>query len=209
MLNIIIGPMCAGKTSSLLDTYNSFEGRKVIIDYELELDGSSKCYNGVVTTHDNITAPCVKAKHLNDTLNIYNQAGNFQISNEYFHEYSRTDAPEMYIMHDSIINSEAIFINEAQFFPDLFEFVLRFLDKKIYIYGLDGDFQQNKMGQILDLIPHCDSVVKLKSKCTCGNPAIFTFRDSPEQEQYLPNATYIPLCRACYSIKKNKNNFYE
>ena len=207
MLDIIIGPMCAGKTSRLLETYNSFAGRKVIIDYEL--DGSIKCYNGLVTTHDNITAPCIKAKHLNDTLNIYNQSGNFQISNEYFREYSRTDAPEMHVMHDSIINSEAIFINEAQFFPDLFEFVLRFLDKKIYIYGLDGDFQQNKMGQILDLIPHCDSVVKLTSKCTCGNPAIFTFRDSPEKEQYVPNATYIPLCRACYLIKKNKNYFYE
>ncbi len=200
MLNIIIGPMCAGKTSSLLDTYNSFSGRKVIIDYET--GESSKCYNGIVNTHDNVTAPCLKTKHLKDTLNIYNQDGNFQMSNEYFREYKRTDAPEMYVIHDAVMNSEAIFINEAQFFPDLFDFVLGFLDKKIYIYGLDGDFQQNKMGQILDLIPHCDSVVKLKSRCVCGNPAIFTFRDSPEKEQYLPNASYIPLCRACYLIKK-------
>ena len=207
MLNIIIGPMCAGKTSNLLETYNSFAGRKVIIDYET--GGAIKCYHGTIHTHDNITAPCLKTKHLKDTLNIYNQAGNFQMSNEYFREYKRTDEPEMYFMHDKVMNSEAIFINEAQFFPDLFDFVLGFLDKKIYIYGLDGDFEKNKMGQILDLIPHCDSVVKLRSKCVCGKPAIFTFRDSPEKEQYLPNASYIPLCRACYLIKKNKNNFYE
>ena len=206
MLNIVLGPMCAGKTSNMLETYNNFQGKKVIIDYEI--GDILKCYEGTVITHDGITAPCYKAKMLSHTLDIYNQTGNFQISNEYFREYKRTDAPEMYKISDAVNLSEAIFINEAQFFPDLREFVMTHLDKHIYLYGLDGDFEQNKMGQLLDLIPHCDSVIKLKSKCVCGNPAIFTFRDSPEKAQYMPNAKYIPLCRACYSDKKNKNNFY-
>jgi thymidine kinase len=200
MLNIVIGPMCAGKTSNMLETYNKFDGRKVIIDYEIgDID---KCYEGVVNTHDGVKAPCYKAKQLKHTLDIYNQVGNFQISNEYFYEYKRTDAPEMYTIHDKVNLSEAIFINEAQFFPDLFEFVMANINKDIYLYGIDGDFEKNKMGQLLDLIPHCDSVIKLKAKCLCGKPAIFTFRDSPEKEQYLPNAKYIPLCRACYLNKK-------
>lgn len=201
MLNIVLGPMCAGKTSNMLETYNNFNGRKVIIDYEIGTN--IKCYEGVVITHDGIKAPCYKAKYLKHTIDIYNQVGNFQISHEYFYEYKRTDAPEMYKICDTINLSQAIFINEAQFFPDLFEFVMAHLDKHIYLYGLDGDFQQNKMGQLLDLIPHCDSVIKLKAKCICGIHAIFTFRDSPEKEQYLPNAKYIPLCRACY-LNKNK-----
>ena len=206
MLNIVIGPMCAGKTSNMLETYNKFDGRKVIIDYEI--GDTLKCYKGFVNTHDGVKAPCYKAKYLKHTLDIYNQVGNFQISNEYFYEYKRTDAPEMYTIFDDVNVSQAIFINEAQFFPDLFEFVMEYitkypdLNKQIYLYGLDGDFEQNKIGQLLDLIPHCDSVTKLKSTCLCGKPAIFTFRDSPEKEQYLPNAKYIPLCRACYSNKK-------
>jgi len=159
-------------------------------------------YASHVTTHDGIKKPCYKCKSLFDTLDIYKHWGNFQISHEYFHEYSYKNAPEMYIINDAILKSESIFINEAQFFPDLYEFVVKYLHKNIYLYGLDGDFQQKKMGQILDLIPYCDNVVKLKSKCTCGNDAIFTFRDSAETVQYLPNATYIPMCRACFLTKK-------
>jgi thymidine kinase len=104
-----------------------------------------------------------------------------------------------------ISTADIISINEAQFFPDLVHFVEEALrqKKQVYVYGLDGDFQRNKMGQLLDLIPHCDNIVKLKSKCLCGKDAIFTFRDSAETVQYLPNAVYIPLCRACYTIKKN------
>jgi thymidine kinase len=56
----------------------------------------------------------------------------------------------------------------------------------------------------LDLIPLCDTIIKLKSKCICGKDAIFTFRDSPETVQYLPNAKYIPLCRSCFFNKKNR-----
>jgi len=202
MLSIVVGPMCAGKTTKLLEDYKEFSGSKVIIDFEI---GDNKMlYKSHVETHDGIKDPCYKCKQLYDTCNIYNQSGNFQISHEFLTPYTRQNAPDMYNVEDTVINSNAIFINEAQFFPDLYEFVIQQLklDKHVYLYGLDGDFQQKKMGQMLDLIPHCDTIVKLKSKCLCGKDAIFTYRDSPETIQYLPNAKYIPLCRACFINKK-------
>ena len=202
MLSIVVGPMCAGKTTKLLEDYKEFSGSKVIIDFEI---GDNKMlYKSHLETHDGIKDPCYNCKQLYDTCNIYNQSGNFQISHEFLTPYTRQNAPDMYNVEDTVINSNAIFINEAQFFPDLYEFVVQQLklDKHVYLYGLDGDFQQKKMGQMLDLIPHCDTIVKLKSKCLCGKDAIFTYRDSPETVQYLPNAKYIPLCRACFINKK-------
>ncbi len=201
MLSITLGPMCAGKTSSMLNTYNACTGKKIIIDYDI--DNSTKCFWGTVHTHDNVKEDSIKSTKLFDTLDIYKVNGNFQMASEYFHEYKYTDAPELYKMRDTVTFSDHIFINEAQFFPDLFEFVTQFSNKNIYLYGLDGDFKREKIGRIIDLIPLCDSVVKLTSLCVCGKNAIFTHRESLEKEQYVPNATYIPLCRACY-LKKNK-----
>jgi thymidine kinase len=101
-----------------------------------------------------------------------------------------------YIYYDCIL------INEAQFFNGLVDFVKKaLLDKKIiYVYGLDGDFKQQKFGEILDLIPLCDTYVKLYAKCSCGNKASFSKRNSTNQTQFLPNDTYVPVCRYCYTV---------
>jgi len=105
----------------------------------------------------------------------------------------------MYETRNALLKSEYILINEAQFYPDLVEFVKEFKHKNIYVYGLDGDFKQQKMGYILDIIPLCDSVKKLKARCGCGQEAIFSKRISNETDQYQPNAQYVPVCRKCLS----------
>ena len=103
-----------------------------------------------------------------------------------------------------IVACEVILINEGQFFPDLEEFVKILLtnDKKVYVCGLDGDFERKKFGQILNLIPLCDKVTKLTSICSLcknGNPGIFSKRISDEKEQTLVGSdNYIPVCRICY-----------
>jgi thymidine kinase len=104
-------------------------------------------------------------------------------------------------------SAEVILINEGQFFSDLYEVVVDMLkyNKKIYICGLDGDFERKKFGSILDLIPLCDKVNKLTSLCSLckdGTPAIFSMRLTEEKEQTIVGSTnYIPVCRKCY----NKN----
>jgi len=93
-----------------------------------------------------------------------------------------------------------LYINEAQFFPDLLDFVKRNEDKTLYLFGLDGDFQRNPMGKILQVIPLCDTVEKLKGKCQrCSDTSLFSKRITTDTQQVLLDETaYVPLCRTCY-----------
>jgi thymidine kinase len=203
MLHIIVGPMYSGKTSRLIHDFENIRDSKIVLDFETS--NMNKCYKGLLKNHDNIELQCIKCKHLFDTLSIYNVRDNLQLLHD---EQSVFDLDLDHIKHSAffeipnkILYSKYIFINEAQFFPDLKSFVLEQLtkDKYIYIYGLDGDFQQKKMGQILDLILYCDDICKLKSKCVkCSNPAIFSHRITKDKQQYLVDENaYIPLCRRC------------
>jgi len=87
--------------------------------------------------------------------------------------------------------SSVIGIDEAQFFPDLYEFVVASekKNKKIIIAGLDGDFNRKPFGKILECIPLCDEIVKLTALDKDGTPAIFTKRiNDANQEQVCVGA---------------------
>ena len=90
----------------------------------------------------------------------------------------KTDLLMNIIETEEYINSQVIGIDEAQFFPDLEEFVLYSeKHKSIIIAGLDGDSNRKPFGQILQCIPLCRSVVKLTAMDMIsmdGSPAIFT-----------------------------------
>ncbi len=90
-----------------------------------------------------------------------------------------------------------ILINEAQFFKDLIPFVEQMKSKQIHIYGLDGDFKQERFGDILSLIPKCDAYVKLYAKFQCGERAPFSKRLSSNMEQFSMHDPYRPSCRNC------------
>lgn len=64
-----------------------------------------------------------------------------------------------------LLEADVIAIDEAQFFPDLKNFILEIenSNKIVYASGLDGDFRRNPIGQILECIPLCDNVTKLHS----------------------------------------------
>ena len=104
---------------------------------------------------------------------------------------------------------DAFFINEGQFFDDLYEgvnYLVNMQNKKVYVCGLDGDFQRREFGSILKILPLCDDVVKLKAICkSCKiKDGIFTFRLSDEKEQMLVGTdNYTSLCRYCYNLRKN------
>ena len=92
---------------------------------------------------------------------------------------------------------------------DLYEavdYLVNTENKKVYVCGLDGDFQRREFGSILKIIPLCDEVVKLKAICKSCKicDGIFTFRLSNEKEQMLIGTdNYTALCRNCYNFKKN------
>lgn len=50
-------------------------------------------------------------------------------------------------------------------------------DKIIIISALDGTFERKPFGQIPQLLPLCDEIVKLNAICNkCGDDAPFTHR---------------------------------
>ena len=85
------------------------------------------------------------------------------------HAQHRKDAIKLSKLHDIMddkFNEADVFgIDEAQFFPDLYDFVLKCEEnnKTVIMSGLDGDSNRKPFGQILSCIPLCDSVVKLTS----------------------------------------------
>ena len=200
-LHITLGPMYASKTTSLIQKFNTLHNvnhHVIVLDYDTERQ--DKFYEGVLANHNGITIPCIKCSKLFDVLDIYKKRGNFQMSHEFDPLNDFGLSVEMHETRNAVLNADFILINEAQFYPDLVEFVKKFIHKNIYVYGLDGDFKQERIGHILDIIPLCDSVQKLKAICACGEPAIFSKIVTPEShDQYQPNAQYIPVCRKCLS----------
>ena len=179
-LELILGPMFSGKTSKILDLYKQCEYSNspvVVINHT-----SDKRYSEtMLSTHDLKMIPCIQANNLFD-LTVTDGSTSEQIT-----------------------KSKVILINEGQFFNDLYDWVLHMVEcekKEVYVCGLDGDFNRKKFGGILDLIPVCDKVVKLKSICSIcrnGTKAIFSLRVTNDTEQVLIGSDcYKPVCRNCY-----------
>jgi thymidine kinase len=94
-----------------------------------------------------------------------------------------------------------VYINEAQFFPDLMEFIRKYeFSIDIYLFGLDGDYLREPFGQIHLAISYCDTLTKLRGTCArCKRPSSFSKRTTQDTEQMLLDETaYIPVCRKCY-----------
>jgi len=175
-LELWLGPMFSGKTTRIVQAYKkyTFIGKRVVVVNYID---DKRYHETMLSTHDCRMIPCIQVKHLSDI-----------------------DAKVLQ-------ESDVILINEGQFFEDLYETVLPLVDdlgKTVYICALDGDFQRQKFGRVLDLVPHSDRVTKLRalcSKCRNGTEAIFSHRITTEAEQVVIGSdNYIPLCRGCYRL---------
>lgn len=178
-LEIFIGPMYSGKTSKLLEIYKQYIFCNVPIEV-INYSEDTRYHETMMSSHDKVMIPCVQALRISDVMN-----------------------------EEKIQNAEVILINEGQFFEDLLPSVLELvqLKKKVYVSGLDSDFERKKFGTLLDLIPLCDKVTKIHSLCSVckdGSPGIFTLRLTKEKEQkVIGSDSYIPVCRFCYENSKS------
>jgi thymidine kinase len=194
-LEIIIGPMYASKTTRLIEIY------KQCIFCNISVAVINHCIDNryvdnelvdLLSNHDKIKIPCIKTNRLfdvwTDCINIDDNSTSISRNREKL----------------KVATSEVVLINEGQFFPDLEDFVKCLLNanKRVYVCGLDGDFERKKFGQILDIIPLCDKVTKLSSICSLcknGTNGIFSMRLTNEKEQtVIGSDNYIPVCRKCY-----------
>lgn len=140
-IELIFGPMFAGKTTELLKRveHRQHQGQSVALVKSNKDDRYDLTH---VVTHDGLKQPCYSVPSL---------AAFREAAGDNYHSY------------------QVIAIDEAQFFTDLVEFCSRAADhdaKRIIVAGLDGDFQRRRFGQILDVIPFADTVTKLTAKCT-------------------------------------------
>ncbi len=178
-LNIYIGSMYAGKSSEIIKIVKTLQA--VCVNYLVITHSLENRYDeNYLSTHDNIKIPCEKLSKLKDIYKLL-----------------------------SFNESSVILIDEAQFFEDILD-VINIVEthkKTVYVFGLDGDFKRNKFGNILDLIPYCDNIYKLKSVCyNCRDSGIFSLRISDSKNQVLVGSSsdYQPVCRKCYlSITKS------
>lgn len=177
-LHIRIGPMYAGKTSKLIETYEDCldnDENTIVLTHSAEIRYSVDN----LSTHDQKNIPCLKCDTIKSFLDDH---------------------------IDKIKDCRVILIDEGQFFTDISK-VLTLVDnlhKHVFIFGLDGDFKQNKFGHILDLIPHCDSIEKLHAVCSvCNERACFSHRTIESNEQIIVGSQgiYQSLCRKCYNYK--------
>mgnify|MGYP003996504623 CR=1 FL=1 len=186
-LKIILGCMFSGKTTELFKEYRRYMScgfKCMVINHELDTR---------YVNEKNQTSP-----HSKDIINTTNIGDRLF---EYFKDETK------------IANYDVIFINEGQFFEDLYAFVDCVVNKhkkRVYVCGLDGDYQRKKFGSILDIIPMADDIIKLKAICKeCKfKEAIFTHRLSCETEQtVIGSDNYISLCRKCYNLNNNKTKY--
>lgn len=126
-----------------------------------------------LSTHDHQTLPAVTATKLQD---LHHLTGGYSI----------------------------IGIDEGQFFPDTVEFSesLANMGKVVIVAALDGTFQRVGFGNILQLVPLAESVIKLTAVCMrCYRDASYTKRISQETavEVIGGSEKYIAVCRECYN----------
>lgn len=179
-IDIIFGPMFSGKTSEIIRRIIIYHemGLKVLYINALSDDRSDNAFSTHNSTIGKIPFESIKVNKLSDC---------------------------------KVENYDVIAVDESQFFDDLKLCILNWCEvyKKIIIVGgLNGDFQRKPFGQINELIPYADNIIKLSPFCMCCKrekniirQAIFTKRISSTNHEIIligGKDLYIPVCRECY-----------
>jgi thymidine kinase len=183
-LDLIMGPMFAGKSTELLRRVRRYEhaGRKCILikwqgdtRYEAEPSGAEPRGAACITTHDQHHRLAVSACRLSD-------------------------------LDAETLSADVIAIDEGQFFEDIVEFCSRLaVDRIVIVSCLDGTFEQEPFPNISRLLSKADTAVKLSAVCThCKQDASFTKRKmtpgtatSTTMIVVGGSEMYAPCCRMC------------
>lgn len=188
-LHLFVGPMGSSKTTKLFEYLGEcyIRGLKCLyINYEKDIrQDVAQNINEVATTH----SP--------NPVNLHKDIDRLRVC-----KLDQVD----------IRDYKAIAIDEAHFYPDLFDMVKKWLDSGIIIFcgGLNADSEMNDIGEICKLYCIADDITYLKSICKyCDiivKNASFTLRLCTDQSQFHVGgmSDYVPVCRFHYfSIKSN------
>ncbi|XP_075701335.1 thymidine kinase, cytosolic isoform X2 [Rhinoderma darwinii] len=170
-IQVILGPMFSGKSTELMRRVRRFQ----VAQYRcilIKYAKDTRYSKEQLATHDRHTMSAVSACNLAD------------------------------VFSEALIYS-VIGIDEGQFFPDVVEFCEDMANKgkTVIVAALDGTFQRKAFGDILNLVPLAESVVKLNAVCMgCYREASYTKRLGAEKEVEVIGGAdkYHSVCRPCY-----------
>lgn len=100
--------------------------------------------------------------------------------------------------------AQYVIVEEAQFFPDLLEFILRIRadDKHVFVFGLDGTAHRKPFGEVCRMIGLATNVTKLTAMChVCTEtptkaPFTHCWQPLPPDGVLVGGSdTYIAMCR--------------
>lgn len=184
-IQVIFGPMFSGKSTELMRRVRRFQ----VAQYNclvVKYAKDTRYSDTGMATHDKNTMDAVSANCLADVRAL-------------------------------ALKACVIGIDEGQFFPDTVAFAeeMANLGKIIIVAALDGTFQRKAFGNILNLVPLAESVVKLHAVCMqCYKEAAYTKRIGAEKEVEVIGGAdkYQAVCRKCYgglTDKENSTSFRE
>ncbi|XP_052263492.1 thymidine kinase, cytosolic-like isoform X2 [Dreissena polymorpha] len=175
---VIFGPMFSGKTTELMRRMKRYQ----IANYNclvVKYANDVRYDKDGIATHDRQTLPAVSARILSE-------------------------------LRASADQYEIIGIDEGQFFPDVVSFCDEMANrgKIVIVAALDGTFQRKGFGDILNLVPLAENVIKLSAVCmTCNSDGHFTKRITADQSVEVIGGAdmYQAVCRDCYrsTVKKS------
>jgi thymidine kinase len=166
-LHMIIGPMCAGKTTELIRNANreAAIGRKVLL-----------------VNH--------KLDNRHDTPGLSTHTDKKHTDTSTFTTVSVSDFESLIIGRTygfSLSEFDVVCIDELQFFEsptEMIKFLVDTFKKKVYAAGLIADYKQAAFGEVLPLLAFADSLnhcTGLCSQCNDGTTGMFTKRRKREK----------------------------
>ncbi|XP_062311904.1 thymidine kinase, cytosolic [Osmerus eperlanus] len=178
-IQVIFGPMFSGKSTELMRRVRRFQ----VAQYNclvIKYAKDTRYSEKGVATHDQNTMEAVPANQLGDVRSL-------------------------------ALKACVIGIDEGQFFPDTVEFCEEMANKgkTVIVAALDGTFQRKAFGNILNLVPLAESVVKLNAVCMqCFTEAAYTKRLGAEKEVEVIGGAdkYHAVCRKCYGGLMEREN---
>lgn len=170
-IELIIGPMYSGKTTSLLTRIKRHEiaNRKCIVFKYIK---DTRYDEKLLVTHDKLCREAVPAGDLEQVSAM-------------------------------VSDYDCIGIDEGQFFKNLAKYCDKWANegKIVIVAGLDATFEKKHFGEIHNLIPLAEDVVKLKAICyKCYDEASFSKRTikSKKLEVIGSVGMYVAACRKCF-----------
>lgn len=172
-MQLILGPMFAGKTTELIRELGKYNITKTKVLAITAVKDTRYTIEDKIITHDKIEYPAIRCEKIRDVLNICD-------------DYEVIGIDEGHFFSDIVEAAEE----------------LADKGKKVYISGLLGNYKREYFDVIARLIPKSDNVINLKARCfSCDDDANFTARITTDTQEILVGGEdiYKACCRRCYN----------